>query len=221
MSVWPASRAGPAFPFSPEAPYLPFLLPPPAAVSDAISARAFTCWPATGKTASLSIRTRHSQLDPYCPDAVQAALVRAVALFGPLRVRINNGAVSHFCKPLALTVARQAFLAGNAGPGWIHTGDAVALSAEDHARHPSGRAGRPDNALLACFFLADAANDVVNGVNLPVDGGMTRRTAQAPGAQRPRTAKAPHPTDTGPLLNQRRLPPIRRQAAAHGHAAQA
>ena len=35
--------------------------------------------------------------------------------------------------------------------------------------------GRPDDILRAALFLAAPDNDFVNGINLIVDGGMTRR----------------------------------------------
>lgn len=178
-------------------------------------------------------------------DAVRAAFARCRERFGPLHVLINNGAISHFCKPLSevgmeewdnvlRTNLRGAFLccrafaAANAGagygriiniastrreqneahweaygaskgglvaltaslcvslrgsgitvnavsPGWIETGDYAGLRPADHEQHPSGRVGRPDDVLRACLFLADPASDFVNGVNLTVDGGMSRR----------------------------------------------
>lgn len=60
-------------------------------------------------------------------------------------------------------------------PGWIETGDYSALSDADHRQHPSGRVGRPEDILNACLFLCDPANGFVNGANLLIDGGMTKR----------------------------------------------
>mgnify|MGYP000247169069 CR=1 FL=1 len=45
----------------------------------------------------------------------------------------------------------------------------------DHAQHPSGRVGIPRDIVNACLFLAHEENDFVNGHNLVVDGGMTKR----------------------------------------------
>jgi NAD(P)-dependent dehydrogenase (short-subunit alcohol dehydrogenase family) len=82
---------------------------------------------------------------------------------------------------VALTHALMASLAGYnitvncISPGWIDTGHYGALRTEDHAQHPSGRVGTTDDIARACLFLADPANDFINGQNLVVDGGMTRK----------------------------------------------
>ncbi|WP_336773639.1 SDR family NAD(P)-dependent oxidoreductase [Paenibacillus sp. MMO-58] len=81
------------------------------------------------------------------------ALTHALAVsLGPDRVRVN--AIS---------------------PGWIENGDYEALREEDHSQHPAGRVGRPDDIVRACFYLTDPENDFVTGINLIVDGGMTRK----------------------------------------------
>ncbi len=63
-------------------------------------------------------------------------------------------------------------------PGWIDVsatrpGGPVALSAEDHAQHPAGRVGCPDDVADAVLYLAGAG--FVTGANLVIDGGMTRK----------------------------------------------
>ncbi|PKD44963.1 SDR family NAD(P)-dependent oxidoreductase [Rhodohalobacter barkolensis] len=60
-------------------------------------------------------------------------------------------------------------------PGWIHTGDYDKLRDIDHEQHPSNRVGKPDDIARACLFLADAENDFINGENIVIDGGMTRK----------------------------------------------
>jgi NAD(P)-dependent dehydrogenase (short-subunit alcohol dehydrogenase family) len=59
-------------------------------------------------------------------------------------------------------------------PGWIDTQGAK-LSAEDHAQHPAGRVGTPDDiASLAAYLLSPAAT-FITGAEFVVDGGMTKK----------------------------------------------
>ena len=69
-------------------------------------------------------------------------------------------------------------------PGWIDTsgwrrGEAgqaparEALRPIDHAQHPAGRVGRPEDVAWACTFLASDLAGFITGQNLIVDGGMT------------------------------------------------
>src|SRR6056297_4008168 len=60
-------------------------------------------------------------------------------------------------------------------PGWIHTGDYEKLRDIDHEQHPSKRVGKPEDIARACLFLTDSENDFINGENIVIDGGMTRK----------------------------------------------
>ena len=72
-------------------------------------------------------------------------------------------------------------------PGWIEfgewqkerTGGAPDLTETDHAQHPAGRVGRPEDvAALVAYLLSDAAG-FVTGQNVVIDGGMTRKMIYA------------------------------------------
>lgn len=66
-------------------------------------------------------------------------------------------------------------------PGWIDVGDwhtpptPARLSAEDHAQHPAGRVGRPEDVAEMILYLCSAAAGFITGQEFIVDGGMTRK----------------------------------------------
>ncbi|SNB47176.1 glucose 1-dehydrogenase [Geobacter sp. DSM 9736] len=68
-------------------------------------------------------------------------------------------------------------------PGWIDVGDwkkggrrdTAMLRPEDHAQHPAGRAGSPEDVAEMVLYLASPGAAFVTGQNLIIDGGMTRR----------------------------------------------
>lgn len=68
-------------------------------------------------------------------------------------------------------------------PGWIDTGpwlprperQRTSLSERDHAQHPVGRVGRPEDVADLCAWLASDAAGFMTGQNLVLDGGMTRK----------------------------------------------
>jgi NAD(P)-dependent dehydrogenase (short-subunit alcohol dehydrogenase family) len=59
-------------------------------------------------------------------------------------------------------------------PGWIFTkGDPP--RAEDHAFHPAGRVGAPDDIAALAAWLAGPDSGFVTGAEFVVDGGVTRK----------------------------------------------
>jgi NAD(P)-dependent dehydrogenase (short-subunit alcohol dehydrogenase family) len=68
-------------------------------------------------------------------------------------------------------------------PGWIAVDpchkaahrQSPALTPEDHAQHPVGRAGEPRDVSALVAFLLSAEAGFITGQNLVVDGGMTRK----------------------------------------------
>jgi NAD(P)-dependent dehydrogenase (short-subunit alcohol dehydrogenase family) len=61
-------------------------------------------------------------------------------------------------------------------PGWIQTTDYNKLRRKDHAQHPVGRVGTPqDIAEIVAWLLDGERSGFVTGANFIVDGGMTRK----------------------------------------------
>jgi NAD(P)-dependent dehydrogenase (short-subunit alcohol dehydrogenase family) len=61
-------------------------------------------------------------------------------------------------------------------PGWIATRDYDKLRRKDHAQHPAGRVGRPEDiAEVVAWLLDGERSGFVTGANFTVDGGMTRK----------------------------------------------
>ncbi|MEL5877323.1 SDR family oxidoreductase [Cereibacter sphaeroides] len=76
----------------------------------------------------------------------------------------------------ALAVSLGPRLRANAiAPGWISDGDG--LRDIDHAQHPAGRVGRPEDVADTVLWLADAG--FVTGQVIVVDGGMMRKMIYA------------------------------------------
>lgn len=68
-------------------------------------------------------------------------------------------------------------------PGWIdvsawkkraEAGQAE-LRPEDHAQHPAGRVGRPEDVAALAAYLLGSDSGFVTGANFVADGGMTRK----------------------------------------------
>jgi NAD(P)-dependent dehydrogenase (short-subunit alcohol dehydrogenase family) len=63
-------------------------------------------------------------------------------------------------------------------PGWIvvRQDEARKLRRKDHAQHPAGRVGRPQDVAAMVTYLLDAERSgFITGANFIVDGGMTRK----------------------------------------------
>ncbi|MBN2983873.1 MULTISPECIES: SDR family NAD(P)-dependent oxidoreductase [Cohnella] len=92
----------------------------------------------------------------------------------------SKGGIASLTHALAVSLGPDRIRVNAVSPGWIETGDYAALRERDHEQHPAGRVGTPDDIVRACFYLTDPANDFVTGINLTVDGGMTRKMIYEP-----------------------------------------
>lgn len=87
----------------------------------------------------------------------------------------SKGAVISLTSSLAVSLGHKPITVNAISPGWIHCADWSELRPEDHQQHPSGRVGKPEDIVKACFYLADPENDFINGANLVIDGGMSKK----------------------------------------------
>jgi hypothetical protein len=87
----------------------------------------------------------------------------------------SKGGIIALTHALAASLSPYHIRVNSVSPGWIHTGDTSALSERDHKQHWSGRVGEPFDIARACLFLANPENDFINGENITVDGGMTKK----------------------------------------------
>lgn len=87
----------------------------------------------------------------------------------------SKGGILALTHALAISLGPDHINVNAISPGWIETGDYNQLKASDHAQHPAGRVGKPDDIARACLYLTNPENDFITGANLIVDGGMTRK----------------------------------------------
>lgn len=87
----------------------------------------------------------------------------------------SKGGILALTHALAISLGPDRITVNAISPGWIETGDYSQLKASDHAQHPAGRVGKPDDIARACIYLTDPDNDFITGMNLIIDGGMTRK----------------------------------------------
>lgn len=87
----------------------------------------------------------------------------------------SKGGIYSLTHALALSLAEWHITVNSISPGWIQNRDYEQLKPEDHAQHPSGRVGKPEDIARMCLFLCRKENDFINGENITIDGGMTKK----------------------------------------------
>ncbi|HHW22045.1 MAG TPA: glucose 1-dehydrogenase [Clostridiaceae bacterium] len=87
----------------------------------------------------------------------------------------SKGGIVALTHALAATLSEDRITVNAISPGWIETRDYENLRRIDHEQHLSGRVGKPDDIARACIYMTSRENDFVTGINLVVDGGMTRK----------------------------------------------
>lgn len=87
----------------------------------------------------------------------------------------SKGAIHSLTHAMAMSLQPHNITVNAISPGWIETGDYQALTAADHSQHPSNRVGKPDDVARLALFLADRNQAFINGENIVIDGGMTKK----------------------------------------------
>ncbi|MGL5346226.1 MAG: SDR family NAD(P)-dependent oxidoreductase [Peptostreptococcaceae bacterium] len=90
----------------------------------------------------------------------------------------SKGGLISLTNTMAISLSDTPITVNAISPGWIRVGD-YELSEIDKKQHPSGRVGEPRDIVNACLFLTNTENDFVNGANIIVDGGMTKKMIYA------------------------------------------
>jgi len=92
----------------------------------------------------------------------------------------SKGGIFSLTHALAVSLSGTSIRVNSISPGWIETQNYDTLRTIDHRQHPSNRVGKPEDIAQACLFFTDEKNDFINGENLVIDGGMTRKMIYEP-----------------------------------------
>ncbi|MCM3618873.1 SDR family oxidoreductase [Sutcliffiella horikoshii] len=87
----------------------------------------------------------------------------------------TKGGIVALTHALAASLSERDITVNSISPGWIQNENYEELREKDHAQHLSNRVGKPSDIARACLYLTDSENNFVNGENITVDGGMTRK----------------------------------------------
>jgi len=92
----------------------------------------------------------------------------------------SKGGIVALTHALAASFAPDHIQVNCISPGWIEVDDYDQLRGIDHTQHLSGRVGKPEDIAKACLYLTDEDNSFINGANIVIDGGMTRKMIYEP-----------------------------------------
>lgn len=90
----------------------------------------------------------------------------------------SKGGLISLTNTMAVSLSDTPITVNAISPGWIQVED-YELSEIDKKQHPSGRVGVSKDIVNTCLFLSNKENDFVNGANIVVDGGMTKKMIYA------------------------------------------
>ena len=134
---------------------------------------------ATNLTATfLLVRAAEAMLRTACGSVVSIASTRARQSEPDTECyAASKGGLVALTHALAMSLGPDV-RANCVSPGWIHT-KGEALRPEDHAQHPVGRVGMPEDIAGLVAWLAGPESGFVTGAEFISDGGMTRKMIYA------------------------------------------
>ncbi|SDE48157.1 SDR family NAD(P)-dependent oxidoreductase [Limimaricola pyoseonensis] len=106
--------------------------------------------------------------------------------FGAFAYATSKAGISNMVRSLALDFQRHGIRVNAVAPGFTETGLTEDMMKDEkflermHARIPMGRDGQPEEIAAVIAFLASDDASFVNGVIMPVDGGLTASNGQPP-----------------------------------------
>ncbi|GAK22553.1 LOW QUALITY PROTEIN: oxidoreductase [Vibrio sp. JCM 19052] len=86
----------------------------------------------------------------------------------------SKGGVVSMTQSMAISLSDTPITVNAVSPGWIQVEGYGELDSFDHQQHPSVESGKQKILLMRVFFT-HPENDFVNGHNLVVDGGMSKK----------------------------------------------
>lgn len=87
----------------------------------------------------------------------------------------SKGGIIALSHSLAISFSKTNITVNCISPGWINTNENYIPNYEDNYQHPSKRVGNPEDVARLTLFLCDEKNDFINGENIIIDGGMTKK----------------------------------------------
>ena len=87
----------------------------------------------------------------------------------------SKGGIFSLTHALMMSLAPYGITVNSISPGWINCDNNIELTDADNEQHPSGRVGLPKDIADMVLFLSDPSHNFINGQDIVIDGGMTRR----------------------------------------------
>lgn len=120
-------------------------------------------------------RAANPELNTYGRIVNMASTRHLMSEPGSEAYAASKGGIVSLTQALAVSLSEYNITVNCISPGWIETGDYEQLRTIDHKQHPSRRVGKPDDIAHVCLFLCQPDNNFIDGENIVVDGGMTRK----------------------------------------------